>query len=380
MSLLGHYAALPPAPLAALAVGQSDVMPSYYRVTAHPAYTFLTASEINNPLNTLTGSFDVGFVIVFILPIVIIALTFDLVSREKEMGVLGLVAASGVSLASAIFAKTAARAALLLAALIVMAGVIMLLGKATALLPLALWFGVVVLYALFWFALALAVNATNRPSVTNGVILANVWLVFVVVLPAFVNVAANTLYPAPSRVALTTEMREATEEADEQAAGAREAFFFDHPEMAGQAGNADAYFLQVLATNAAVERAVAPLLKEFDTQAEKRDAVVETLQYLSPAILTQQALAVISGTDSARFAEFTRQVTRFHARWRGFFQDKIVKGERMTAADFEAIPAFGYTDGGLAWPAVLKPLAALTLVTMLLLGWSAQRLRRFPVV
>ena len=379
LSLLGHYAALPPEKLTALTVGQSDVLSGYYRVTAHPAYTFLTTGEITNPLNVLTGSFDVAFVIVFILPIVIIALTFDLVSREKEMGVMALVAAAGVSLSSIIVAKATARLSLIAAALcFVTAAVTILTGAASV--ALLGWIAVVAAYALFWFGLALVVNTANRPSVTNGVILANIWLVFVVVLPAFVNMAANAIYPAPSRVELTTAMREASEAADKQAAGAREAFFFDHPDMAGQAGNSDAYFIQVMATDAAVERAVAPLLKAFDAQAERRERIVAGLQYLSPAILAQQALAVLSGTDNARFADFTQQVVRFHGRWRGFFQDRIIKGERLSAADFDRIPTFVYRNPGLSWNTVYGPLAALLLAVGVLMGVAVRRFARYPVV
>ncbi|NIP70532.1 MAG: hypothetical protein GTO04_15525, partial [Planctomycetales bacterium] len=85
---------------------------------------------------------------------------------------------------------------------------------------------------LFWFALALLINSWNWPSVTNGVVLANLWLVFVVVLPAFINIGATLLYPPPSRVELTTELRQASKEVEEEAAEAREQYYFDHPEYA----------------------------------------------------------------------------------------------------------------------------------------------------
>ena len=69
LSVLSHYTVLPPSPLAALSIGQTDVQPTYYKVTAHPALTFVNEAEIQNPLNVLAGSFDVAFVIVFLLPI-----------------------------------------------------------------------------------------------------------------------------------------------------------------------------------------------------------------------------------------------------------------------------------------------------------------------
>ena len=174
LSVLSHYTVLPPTPLAALSIGQTDVQPTYYKVTAHPALTFLNETEIQNPLNVLAGSFDVAFVIVFLLPIFIVALTFDLMSKEKERGVLSLVLAHGMSKTAFIIAKGTARALLIFTLLLVvgLAAVVMTepdLGNGVMWARFGLWFLVVSLYAFFWFALALFVNSLNKPSVTNGV-------------------------------------------------------------------------------------------------------------------------------------------------------------------------------------------------------------------
>lgn len=387
LSVLSHYTVLPPTPLAALSIGQTDVQPIYYKVSAHPALSFLNETEIQNPLNVLAGSFDVAFIIVFVLPIFIVALTFDLMSKEKERGVLGLVVAHGVAKVAFIAAKGAARA-LLIFTLLLIVGIVAVsltepeLASAAVWGRFALWFLVVSFYAFFWFALALFVNAWSKPSVTNGVILANLWLVFVVVIPALVNVIATTLFPAPSRVELTTEMREATEIADQESAESREAFFFDHPEMAGESANTDQFFLQVLATDSAVEKATQPLLEEFELQAAKRQQVVDLLQFISPAIMTQNALNAISGTGTERFSDFTGQVLDFHENWRGFFTTRVIKGEPMTSAEFEQIPAFNYEAWTVSdvFESAIGPVAGLALFVILLGVWSARRYARYPVV
>jgi ABC-2 type transport system permease protein len=386
LSILGHYTVMSHDPLAALSVGQSDVQPFYYRVTAHPSHTFLSASEIRNPLTQMTGSFDVAFVMIFVLPILIIAISFDLMSREKEGGMLGLLAAQGVRLRTLILAKVAVRAIVLLAVLLVLVVLAAVIAGADFAQPatlgaVALWFAIIVGYAAFWFALAFLINAMNWPSVTNGVVLANLWLLFVVVVPSIVNVVASTLYPAPSRVELTTEMREATEIADKKAAESREAYLFDHPELAGaSAGALDAFYIQVLATDAAVEKVVAPIMAKFTQQSEKREGVVDLLQYTSPAIAAQQAMNALAGTGNARFEDFTRQVLRFHDNWRGFFVGKIAKSERMTAPDFDAIPAFQYAPLAPAIASAVSPLIFLGLAVLVLLGWAVRRYARYPII
>ena len=387
ISILAHYTALPAKPLSPFTVGQSDVQPHYYRIDGHSPYTFMEKAEIRNPLNVLSGSFDVAFVIVFLLPVFIIAITFDLLSKEKERGVLGLILAHGVRLRDVVIGKSFSLAFIILAILFA-AGVIALIITGADFMQgqtwfdFLIWFCIVAFYGFFWFALALLINSFNLASVTNGVILANLWLVFVIVVPAFVNVAATTLYPAPSRVELTTEMREASSRAQEDAAEAREAFFFDHPDMTDAGANTEDFFVQVLSTDAAVERAVKHLAEEFETQADKRQNMVKLLQYLSPAILTQEALSVVSGTNTDRFDDFAKQTLAFHDDWRSFFSRKITKGEKMSAADFDAIPAFTYrpSTNGTLLRAIAGPLFGLAVALAVILFWAIRRYRTYPAV
>ena len=70
-----------------------------------------------------------------------------------------------------------------------------------------------VLYALFWFALAAWVNSLRRSSAWNATVLVGAWLVLVVVLPAAVNIAAGMLHPLPSRVEMITAQRDASNDA-----------------------------------------------------------------------------------------------------------------------------------------------------------------------
>ena len=70
----GTLAALDPMPLAPLAVGQSDLLPYYLKVTTGGRQGVLKGDEIENPTNLLTGRFDLAFVIVVLFPLLILAL------------------------------------------------------------------------------------------------------------------------------------------------------------------------------------------------------------------------------------------------------------------------------------------------------------------
>jgi ABC-2 type transport system permease protein len=83
-SLGARYAILPPSPLAALAIGQSDLLPYYFKVTTDARETMLAAFEIENPHRLLTGRFDLAFVVVYLYPLLILALTYNLLSSERS--------------------------------------------------------------------------------------------------------------------------------------------------------------------------------------------------------------------------------------------------------------------------------------------------------
>lgn len=383
-SILTEPADLPPRPLHALALGQSDALPNHYSVTAHATYSFMNESDIVNPKNLLAGSFDVAFVIVFVLPVFIIALVFDLLSREKENGLLALTMAQGVSLPGYTLAKCAARCLMVLTVTLVVSLLSLLVtgvdfGAPGALEDASGWLLIVLLYALFWFAAGLFVNALNWRSETNGVVLANAWLVAVVVLPALVNVIATAAYPAPSRVNLTTELREAASEAEKRAAAAREAYYFDHPELAAEGEAPAAFFREVLASETDIAESMAPLLASFERRARERSRVVEFMKHLSPAIVTHQALTAIAGTDDQRYAEFRDQLQAFHSVYRDFFAQRLLAEQEFRSADIDRVPAFAFTDssGSVRIAGAAVTLAFFSLVLIV----AALRLyRRYPVL
>jgi ABC-2 type transport system permease protein len=384
-SVLPAWAILPPASLTPLALGQADLLPDRYAVTARPAHTFLARPELASPAALTLGSLDVAFLLLFGLPIVVLAVAFNVVSREREAGALALAAAQGVDPAAFVLAKWTARlavtAAIVAAALLAAAALAGRGRVAIAPLDLGVWLAVALGYAAFWFAICLWVNARGRSSDRNGVALVGAWVTLVVVVPALTALAVTTVFPPPSRVELTTVLRDASEAADKSAAAEREKYAFDHPELAGQEIDPDEFYRTVAATEAEITRSVAPALRAFDVQADRQQRLVDALQYLSPAMLAHQALLAAAGTDARRYAEFRAQVVEFHRLWRGFFVERLERRERLSADDYASAPRFTYRSPPASARAgrLVVPLVALYGVTVVIVWLAWRRLRRQPV-
>ena len=342
-----HTAVLEPGPLTALAVGQSDLLPYYYDVNIYTnESSFHQNGEVESPLNLMVGRFDLAFLVVYLLPLLVLALSFNVLSEEREQGTLALTLSQPVSARGVVAAKLTFRALLVVGLVLAVSALgILFTGGFGAPDRILLWSAAVVLYALFWFVLAAWVNSLRRSSAWNATVLVGAWLVLVVVLPAAINIAAGLLHPLPSRVQMVTAQREASNEAVNQRSELLARYLEDHPEMAGGVV-ADEPGLGALAWAAtdAVNRHLEEVTAEHDARRAEQIALVRRYRFLSPALLTQEVLIDAAGTGDARFADFQSQVRAFADQWREFFVPAILAGEEMDAGVLADVPQFRLAD------------------------------------
>jgi ABC-2 type transport system permease protein len=368
---MAHYAMLPPTPLAALTVGQGDLLPSLLPLRPEQLPLLADGFEPENPHRLLIGRFDAAFFIVFLLPLLIIALSYALLAGERERGTLALVLAQPVRLRALFVAKLTPRLLLVFAIIALLIGPFVVFIGPDALPRTALWAAVAVAFTTFWFALSAAVAVRRHSAATHAVALASLWLVFTVLLPASINLVVKTLQPIPSRIDLILAMREAAEKATAERSQLLGAFYEDHPELApGADTRTDEFATLQLVTDQAVERELAPVLARYEEQLGRQQALVGRLQFLTPALMTQAALAEAAGTGIARHRWFLGQARAHHAELRAFFEPRALRGESFAAWD--EVPAFQYVEessGDVFWR--VAPALAVLLLSSLVLGlWT----------
>lgn len=382
-----RYASLPPAPLASLAIGQSDLLPYYFRISTDARENIVAATELENPHRLLVGRFDLAFVLIYLYPLLILGITYNMLSSEKEQGTLALALSQPVSLGLLMTGKVALRA-LVLIGIVVGFSVLALLGSGAGLAApgattrLSLWVLAVAGYGAVWFALAVLVASLGRSSATNATILASIWLVLVVMLPSLFNLLVTTVYPVPSRVEMVQAVREASDAANAAGSKLLAAYYEDHPELAtGDAAQAMNDFNVVrVAVNDDVERRVRPVIDRFERQVWNQQQAIDRLKFLSPAVLLQDALNDIAGTGAARHRHFMAQVDGFHRRWREYFTPLIF--QKVTFTAFDEVPRFAFDEERTR--AVASRVSVSTLGLMLpaiLVAWLGfHRMRRYPIV
>ena len=385
-TLGSRYATMPPGPLAALAIGQSDLYPYYFKISTSSKQTFLNNDEIEHPLHLMSGRFDLAFVILYLYPLLILALSYNLLSAEKEAGTLSMTLSQPIGLAKLVLGKVALRFLFVLA----IGGGLSLAGAVAsganlaadgAVVRMLLWFAVVALYGGFWFALAAAVNAFGASSSTNAIALAGFWLTFVLLIPSLLNVGVKYLHPVPSRVELIQAMREASSDPSSKGSRLLAKYYEDHPELSADRTDAADFAAITLATQEQVERRVQPVLDRFDQQLDRQQAMVDRYRYLSPAVVAQAALFDIAGSSTNRYQHFLTLANGFHREWRGYFFRRIVRNASLGPEDVDQFPKFQFQEEPIegVWSRSATGLAGLLLGALLVGALAVWKLRSFPV-
>jgi ABC-2 type transport system permease protein len=344
------YAIRPSGPLAATAIGASDINPGAYSVSTGLKDTFLTVESVESPYQLAAGGLDLAFVVVFILPLVILAVSYDLGASERENGMLGLLAVSGASFPALVAAKLSARAALILPAFLgggLAIGAVAGARWMEAPIQTTLWCIGVTAYGGFWFAVAAVIASFKRSAATNAVVGAVFYLAIVIVWPAALNLAAVLWSPPPSRVELVNAIRRETMLAEQEGKGLLGKYLEDHPELRGkEAGPAEKedFAMLDLARDAAVEARLEPLLAKFEARRAARRAFGDATRYLSPATLAYVLLGDLAGNGRHRHERFLAAVGEFHKTWRNWFAERVFQKIPTTEADLDRFPKFNFTD------------------------------------
>lgn len=382
-----EMAAKAPSPAAAIAIGQSDVMPSFLRVQWKAMFKQASADELENPRNLAIGSLDLAFVLVYLYPLLVIALAYDLLSREREQGTQSLLLSQPVSLATFVAGKVAARAtvAIGLAALVPAIGLLVAnpdIVTAGETWRVGLLMLLVVLYGAVWFAAAVLVNAFGRRSSTNVLVLMGAWIAFVLVIPALVNLAAKVAHPLPSRIEMVQALRRADQVAERES-GFQRSYRADllriSEEEALQASTND-FYTKVLPLEERGEQLARPVFERFAQGRRSQQAHADALKGLSPAAIVLVAMSDLADHGAASFGDFDAQVAAYHRVWRNYFLGPVRANRPLTRDEMVAIPRFGYVPEAAAVVVgrVTGGLVVLLVFGCVLGGAGVLALRRYP--
>ena len=361
-------AVLPPGSMAPVSIGQADAYRFNAEVIALGDYTRLfdrVWADIGSPTVRAAGRFDLAFVIVFLLPLVILATTYDLWSRERERGVAAMVLSQPVAIGPLIAVKALAR------------GLVVLLPSTAIILAVAAWAGarepigltalalVVLAYGGFWLAVAVIISLVARRSTEAAIAAGAVWLLVVVMAPSLSLAAVNLAAPAPSEMRFATDLKARMTEIGERQRVFRAANPTPVREPAPRIPDRLRNFYADLV---ALDSEVAPMIAAHEQARDARRHLLDTVRFFLPSVAIQDALDRIAGSDADRALAFESQARAAQLELRLMTKGYLDRDALLTLAEFDNLPGFEFRESGGAFQAgVLADLAALVVASLLIL-------------
>lgn len=331
------------------------------------ADTLFKRTRLENPEALARGSLDLGFVVVVVAPLLLIALGYGVFAADRDSGTARLILAQGGSPLRAIAARSLPRFGLVLLPVMITAALLLSTGPVMPGRPEAAgwWILTAIVLLVFWWSIILFVNSFKLGAETAALSLVGIWAFFTLVLPPLIAAAAQIGYPPPSRfeqiaVSRATEVSSTT------------AYENDHPDLVSDDFEGRlASVRKSVSIGRTVEAAVMPISRRFEEQLVRQQDVVRTLAWLSPPLVAGDALGAVAGTDTASSAAFRSETIAYLAAAKAVLTEPIDRGTVLTRADYDRIPRFDWERRPYR---PFAALAGLLLLTAVLTAIAVRRL------
>lgn len=366
----------PPDKLSALSIGQRDVTPGIQSVTIRALEGQKYDTELANPTQQQSGNLDLGFVIIYLFPLVIIAFTFNLLSEETETGTWRLVAVQSRSTFRYLLSKLSVRALFLYGTLFVLLALAVVIIGVPLNGAFAGFVALGVLYLAFWFALCFWVVSFKRGSGFNVLTLLSIWTVLNILLPASVNSYVTAAHPIPESLATTVQQRNSYHEKwDMDKKVTMDKFYAHYPQFA-RYGVPDQEFkwLWYYAMQQMGDDESATQSQAMRAKIIQREQTSRAIALAVPTLHAQLQFNDLAQTSLGNYVGLLDSATTFHERLRLYFYPKIFDNVSAKGEDWSRFkPEYIRAEPQISWVTMLAPLVVMVLV---LAVWALRNARR----
>lgn len=337
-----HHAA---SGLAKLSLGLRDVAPMTLWVRMLGLEGQLYESGLGNPALQSLGNFDLSFVICALAPLMLLVLTHDILSRDRDHGRFSLLAAQAGSLARLFFARLLASALLVAALCTLLFGVAVVWVRIPCDTAALGWLAGLWAYLACWTAAAGLIAALCRTVGASVATALASWVVSVVLLPALLNLAVATAFPVTEGLALTVRQRQESHARwDKPRAETLALFFARYPEWSGTSPVTGRFAWKwYYAMQQVGDDSVANESAAYRGNLLARQRVLERLAWLTPSTYAQTLFSRQAGTDLDAHLAYLDRVRAFHEELKLHFYPLVFAEQKLLPADYARFPRYTAT-------------------------------------
>lgn len=356
-------------PLSVLSIGQGDIYTPLISGHFNNEIFKNNFTEFKNPEQLLAGNLDASFFIVFLFPLLLLALTYNLQSADKELGIDSLLYTQAASV-DVLF-----RQRLLFRWLIALLPMFFLTFLSFWLLyslpgfsylSFLQWWGVAFLYALFWLVVVALVHRLKLNSLINAISLAGVWVLLLIAIPGLLNTWFNFQNPATNKTEIAEFRDYSAKIWDQSSENKRKYFFANYPQLLKGSAKVDSNLIDVFSSALQILDKEKELHNVIANNASAQMNAEEKSFWINPAGGVMRSFAIIGNTGLEQQIQFEKSVMKYREEKLHYFFENILLQANFTKKDFEKIPKYIEPNKELKFGKYLLPLSLLTLIAIFL--------------
>ncbi|NQX37466.1 ABC-2 type transport system permease protein [Pedobacter steynii] len=369
----------PPKGLALMAIGQRDILPYFDIINSKRDILTPPNAEIANPEKLASGNFDFSFVLIYLFPLLIITLCYDLHAKEKEQQTDRLLNVQSGDLNRILFHKLLFRLLMVCMLGWSLSTIGFLLHPRGTLLSGAdvlLWFFVLTTYLLFWFSICWLVVVLRKSSRINSLTLLGIWLLLTLILPAVMNKLAALKYPMPLRTELVSHQRETMLDTWEMPIKELLVHFYrNNPQYlplkqssdTAQYGNK-----RFVAYYDLLGRRMNENVKKYHAGARAHNSWLSKTAWLNPVAQMQSLINATAQTDLRDYLFYQQQAGDFQNRWVKLMNSYLLANKKLSRKEVMNLPVFQLAEDETRISRILTNTIPLWLAIALVL-WMARK-------
>lgn len=356
--------------LSILSIGQSDVYAPLLSGRFNGDIFKNNYAEFKNPEQLLAGNLDTAFFIVFLFPLLLLALTYNLQSADKEAGISPLLNAQASSIQKLMRHRLLYRWLVALVPFIITAAASFFM---LSVLPgfsftaFMQWWGIALLYALFWLLVVALVQQFQFSSLINAITLAGVWVLLLIAIPGLLNTWFNYKYPAANKTEIA-EYRDFDFKAWDISLDKHKKYLFGiYPQLEKYAGKSDTNHIKEFSYSLQVFNREKELHAAITGKAAKQAAAEERTFWINPVGGIMRSFATISQTSLSQQLQFEKDIYAYREKKLIHIFENMLMQPHFTKKDFEGIPKYKINESENSFMSFLIPIVLLMVIALLLI-------------
>jgi len=334
-----------PYPLAGLASGIKDLTPVTEKVNYYTDYAAVDR-EMINPYILFEGRLDLVYVNLYLIPLLIIVLVYNIISSEKEKGISHLLIIQGGTLKRVLLGKLLIRLIIIfIAALVINAlGMLLSLSGLPSSKDVCLWFFLLLSYCIFWISLCFVIISIDGNSVFNLFSCIAGWVFLLLLLPLAINKTAQMKNPSDLKL---LDLEEKDRQISDEVWAMKpnmvvDSFYKNFPRYASAYrpsdttdNQNDAFFAGYYVIKQNRMKIVVDSLWKGDNRANQ--TAYRLIRY-NPVQNTEHLFTLLARTSRTDYLRHKQDVKDFRQLWQIYFYDRVfsLKNGKRALAGFSS--------------------------------------------